>query len=40
MSEQYKAVIDATVKLAVTIREYPNGETEIEEIDEVLEVVD
>lgn len=34
----YKAKVSATVELTVTIKETENGETEIMEVDEVLEV--
>lgn len=34
----YKAKISATVELTVTIKEYDNGETEIDEVDEITEI--
>jgi hypothetical protein len=34
----YKAKVSATVEMTVTIKEYDNGEMEIEEIDEVTDV--
>lgn len=36
----YKAVVSATVEITATVKEYDNGEIEIVEVDEVLEVND
>lgn len=34
----YKARVSATVEITATVKEYDNGEIEIVEVDEVLEV--
>lgn len=36
----YKAVVSATVEITAIVKEYDNGEIEIVEVDEVLEVND
>lgn len=38
--ETYKAKVSATVEITATIKEYDNGEIEIVEVDEILEVID
>jgi hypothetical protein len=36
----YKAKVSATVEITATVKEYDNGEIEIFEVDEILEVND
>lgn len=36
----YKAKVSATVEITATVNEYDNGEIEIIEVDEVLEIND
>ena len=40
MMKTYKAKVSATVEIIATVKEYDNGEIEIVEVDEILEVND